>query len=109
MAAFARSAPPLSELVTKMPWVADVPGGLVRFIGVSELLGGIGLIVPAATRIKPVLTPLAGAGLVVVMLLAAAFHGMRGEFPAIAFNAILGGLAAFIVWGRYLKAPIEAR
>ena len=67
------------------------------------------VILPAATRIKPWLTPLAGAGLTVIMVLAAIFHATRGEWPMIGINATLGGLAAFIAWGRFKKAPIRAR
>jgi hypothetical protein len=82
---------------------------LVRFIGASELLGGLGLVLPAATRIKPALTPLAGAGLITVMVLAALFHLTRGEFGAIPGNVILGSLAAFVAWGRWAKVRIMPR
>jgi putative oxidoreductase len=108
-AGFTKAATPLVELATRMPWVSDVPGALVRFIGVSELAGGLGLILPAATRIKPQLTALAAAGLTLVMILAALFHAARGEYAGIAINGVLGGLAAFIAWGRSKRAPIEAR
>ena len=57
----------------QMKWVGDVSHGLVTFIGVSELLGGIGLILPALTRILPWLTPMAAVGLAAVMVLPAAF------------------------------------
>jgi uncharacterized membrane protein YphA (DoxX/SURF4 family) len=109
MAGVAKSTQPIADLAQQMVWPGDVPAGLVRFIGVSELLGGLGLVVPAATRIKPWLTPLAAVGLVTVMALAAVFHVTRGEFPAIAFNTVLGGIAAFIAWGRFKKAPIAPR
>ena len=92
-----------------MPWVGDVPGALVRFIGVSELLGGIGLLLPSLTRIAPKLTALAAAALVAVMVLASGFHLLRGEYAAIGFNVVLGGLAAFVAWGRSSKAPIKSR
>lgn len=96
-------------LASGMDWVSAMPAAMVRFIGLSELLGGIGLILPAATRIAPGLTPLAGAGLAVVMLLAALFHVVRAEFSALPINIVLGGLAAFIAWGRWKKAPIAPR
>jgi hypothetical protein len=92
-----------------MIWVNAVPVGLVRFIGASELAGALGLILPAATRIKPSLTPLAASGLIVVMVLAAAFHASRGELQALPINFVLGGLAAFVAWGRFRRAPVEAR
>ncbi len=84
----------------RMPWVSDVSKGLVTFIGVSELAGGIGVIAPWATGIVPRLSAVAALGLVVVMLLAAVFHARRKEFGAIVFNLVLGGLAAFVAWGR---------
>jgi putative oxidoreductase len=99
---------PIAELAQKAPWVADA-GGLVRFIGLSELLGGLGLILPAATRIQPRLTVAAAAGLTVVMVLAAGFHAMKGELQSLPVNIVLGGLAAFIAWGRWKKAPIAPR
>lgn len=100
---------PIDELAQSLGWPGDIPGRLVRFIGVAELAAAVGLILPAATRIVPVLTPLAGAGLTVVMLLAAVFHAMRGEFQAIPFNLALGALAALVAWGRVSKAPIASR
>jgi len=100
---------PLAELATKMAWVNHVPAGLVPFIGAAELAGVLGLILPSATRIKPGLTPLAAALLVVVMLLAAATHLSIGEAPMVLPNLVLGGLAAFVAWGRFKAAPIAAR
>ena len=84
-----------------------MPLPLVRFIGVSELAGAIGLILPAATKIKPTLTPLAALGLLTIMILAMAFHLSRGEAQALPINMALGGLAAFVAWGRTKKAPIR--
>lgn len=100
---------PLEQLRAAMPWVNGAMGEAVRFIGTVEVLGALGLILPAATRIKPWLTPLAALGLTVVMVLAAATHAVRGEPQVILFNAILGGLAAFVAWGRSRKAPITPR
>src|SRR6185503_14946215 len=84
---------PLAEAAKKIPWIPDVPAALVRFIGSVELLAAVGLVLPALTRIRPRLTPLAASGLVAVMTLAAAFHLFRGEPTGIAINAVLGGLA----------------
>lgn len=101
---------PMEELVKNMDWARAMPEALVRFIGISELLGGGGLVLPAATRIKPGLTALAAALLVVVMVLAAIFHVTRGEIvPAVVVNAVMGGMAAFIAWGRGKAAPIQPR
>ena len=87
-------------------WVADVPRSLVTFIGICEILGAIGLILPALTGILPWLTPLAGVGLAVIMLLAAGFHVMRREYPNIVVNLILLALAAFVAYGRWVLAPV---
>lgn len=101
---------PIEELLANgMTFVEHVPEGLVRFIGLSEALGAIGLIVPAATKIAPKLTPIAAALLVVVMGLAAATHISLGEFGAIVPNIVLGSLAAFVAWGRWVKVPIAAK
>ncbi|CAN5816224.1 DoxX family protein [soil metagenome] len=99
---------PIAELAKSMPWIADMPA-LIRFIGTSELLGAIGLILPSATRVLPKLTVAAAIGLVVVMILAAGFHFSRGEADHTPVNFVLGGVAAFIAWGRWKKAPISPR
>ena len=104
-----KSTQPIAVLAEKMVWPGVLPEALVRFIGVSELLGALGLILPAATRIKPALTPLAAAGLVTIMVLAMGFHLSRGEVGALPINLVLGALAAFIAWGRWKKAPIQPR
>ena len=108
-AGFTKVFTPFAELATPMPWTQAMPEALVRFIGLSELLGGIGLVLPSLTRIKPMLTPLAAAGLVLVMVLAAGFHASRGEWSGLPVNFTLGALAAFVAWGRSRKAPIAAR
>jgi putative oxidoreductase len=100
---------PISELALNVPWAADLPVVLVRFIGTAELAGAAGLLVPALTRIRPVLTAWAAVGLALVMALAVAFHIVRGETAGAAITALLGAMAAFIAWGRSTRAPIEAR
>jgi uncharacterized membrane protein YphA (DoxX/SURF4 family) len=91
---------PIPELAQRMKWVTQVSPPLVRFIGIAELLGGVGLIVPWATGIAPVLTPIAAAALVLVMILAAAHHIKRHEWPELVPGIVLGALAAFVAWGR---------
>ena len=83
--------------------------GMVRFIGISELLGGIGLLLPALLRIKPVLTPLAALGLFTVMVFALVYHITKGEYESLGMNVILGAIAFFIAWGRYKKVPIAEK
>jgi uncharacterized membrane protein YphA (DoxX/SURF4 family) len=109
MAGGMKVSAPMEQLQAQMPWVSGALGGAVRFIGAVELLGALGLVLPAATRIVPKLTPLAAAGLLTVMALGAMTHISRGEYPMIVANFVLGGLAAFIAWGRGKKAPIAAR
>jgi putative oxidoreductase len=109
-AGFLKTTMPVADLAAKMVWPGAIPAALVRFIGVSEFLGAVGLILPAVTRIQPRLVPLAAAGLVTVMVLALGFHGMRGELALAApTNLVLGGLAAFVAWGRFRRAPIAPR
>jgi putative oxidoreductase len=100
---------PVADLAKNMAWVPHVPEGLVRFIGLCEVLGALGLVLPAATRVQPVLTPVAAALLAVVMLLGAATHVWLGEAPLMAPALVLGSLAAFIAWGRFARAPIASR
>jgi len=109
MAGVMKSTQPIADLAAAMVWPGDLPAVLVRFIGVSELAGALGLVLPAATRIRPLLTPLAAIGLVVVMVLASLFHISRGEWFALPINFALGGLAAFVAWGRLRKVPIPPR
>jgi uncharacterized membrane protein YphA (DoxX/SURF4 family) len=100
---------PIADLAKNMPWVADMPG-LVRFIGTSEFLGAVGLILPAALRIVPKLTGIAAAALVVVMVLAFGFHIMQhDEFGHMMPSVVLGALAAFVAWGRLVGAPIAPK
>jgi putative oxidoreductase len=106
MAGAMKASQPIEAMAESLPWVTSTPIGLVRFIGISELLGGIGLLLPSLLRIKPFLTVWAAIGLALVMLLAAVFHGSRAEFPLIGMNVILMAMALFVAWGRSSKAPI---
>ncbi|GAA3467827.1 DoxX family protein [Nonomuraea roseola] len=87
-------------------WYAAVPQSLIVFIGICEVLGGVGLILPAMTGVKPKLTPLAAVGLALTMILAAGFHIMRGEYALVPANLLLGGVAAFIAVGRWRLRPV---
>ncbi len=99
---------PIEEIAKNLPWVADY-SLLVRFIGISELAAGLGLILPSALRIMPKLTVWAAIGLVVIMFLAIIFHIVRGEIDALPVNILLLLLAAFIAWGRSKKVIIASR
>jgi hypothetical protein len=92
-----------------LPWAATMPEALVRFIGISELAGAIGLILPALTRVLPVLTAWAGVGLATVMILAAGFHVSRQEWQYVPVVLTVAALAALVAWGRFKKAPLAGR
>ena len=98
---------PLEVLTEQLP----VPGLFVRFIGVAETLGAIGLILPALLRIRPGLTPLAAAGLTIIMtgatLLTPALTD--GQIVLAALPLALGILAAFVAYGRWRRAPIRSQ
>lgn len=84
-----------------LPWAKDASRGFVAFIGIAELLGGLGLILPLATGIAPILTAIAAIGLGVIMILAAVFHARRKENQAILMNIILLALTVFVAFGRF--------
>jgi hypothetical protein len=88
-------------LLGRLPWVEDFSPATVKLIGAAELAAAVGLILPAATRIAPVLRPQAATGLVVLMVLAAIAHSRRKEPSGIAVNAVLAVLAAVVAWGRF--------
>ena len=96
----------LSEMLA---WINHVPGWVTRLAGISELLAMAGLLLPSITRVRPELTPLAASGLVIVMVLGGALHAAIGEIGTVPLNVVLGGLAAFVAWGRFVKLPIEPR
>jgi hypothetical protein len=103
----------VQKLLTAVAGFAEkAPGfsqGLFKFIGVAEVAGALGMILPTATGIMPRLTPWAGVGLMTVMILATAFHIWRGELSNTLVTIPLGLLAAFVAWGRFFKAPIASR
>lgn len=109
MAGGMKAFQPIDALAESLPWVTSTPAALVKFIGISELLGGIGLLLPSILRIKPHLTVWAAYGLALIMLLAAGFHGSRGEFTAIGANLFFMALILFVAWGRSKKAPITPK
>jgi hypothetical protein len=85
-----------------------VPCGFLRFIAVCEVLGGLGLILPGLFRIRPGLTPLAAAGLVVIMIGAIVITLMGGQLPATLISLLVGLLAAFVAYGRWRLAPLRS-
>ena len=94
---------PVEEMTKQVP----MPGLFLRFIGVAEVLGAIGLILPGLLRIRPGLTPLAAAGLVVIMIGATVITlAWIGIAPAL-IPFVVGLLAAFVAYGRWRLAPLR--
>ena len=104
-----KATQPLDQLSQMMTWIPDMQPEFVRGLGVVEVLGAIGLILPSLTRIQPQLTVVAALCIVAHQLCAVALHVSKGEFNVLALNAVLIVLAAFIFWGRRTKAVIEPR
>jgi len=86
-----------------------LPGLLLRFIGVCEVLGALGLVLPGLLRIRPGLTPLAAAGLLIIMIGAVALT-IVGDGVAMAIAPLIFGvLCAFVAYGRWHLAPLRGR
>lgn len=84
-------------------------GGLIHFIGVCEILGGVGLILPALLRIKPGLTPLAAVCLIIIMIGAVSLAIIGGAPLNAIVPGVTGILLAFIAYGRLKLAPISGK
>ena len=87
-------------------WAQGFSPSTIRLIGILEVLGAIGLILPAALHIAPILVPLAAIGLALTMVGAAVVHARRKETPMIAINAVLLTLAVIVAWGRLGPYPL---
>ena len=96
-----------AELPLGARWISDVPPHLLIFIAICELFGGVTLLVPSVTKRQSWLTVLAAGFIAVLMVFAAIFHWTRGEYINIVFNVILGSLAAFVAYGRWVISPIR--
>jgi uncharacterized membrane protein YphA (DoxX/SURF4 family) len=86
-----------------------IPEPLLRFIGISEVAGALGMLLPAGTRIMPILTPWAAVGLGTIMVLASGLHASRGEWSNVAMTGTLLAMAVLVAWGRFKAAPIARR
>jgi len=89
----------------RLPWANDVSVPVLRLVGVAEILGAVGVILPAATGVLPWLTVAAAAGLVTIMVLAIVFHLTRREWSNIVLNLIFGALASVVLYGRLVLEP----
>jgi hypothetical protein len=80
--------------------LVPLPGWFLRFIGVTEVLGAIGLILPGLLGIRPGLTPLAAAGLVIIMIGATVVTLAGGDVALALIPLVVGLLSAFVAYGR---------
>ena len=96
---------PIEEMTKQMA----MPGLFLRFLGVVEVLGGLGLILPGLFRIKTWLTPLAAAGLVIIMIGATVISLKIGPVGPAMVPLVTGLLAAFVAYGRWRLAPLATR
>ena len=93
--------------IEEMTRQIQMPAAFLWFIGVAEICGGLGLILPSLLRIRPGLTPLAAAGLVIIMIGATIVSLMIGTVALAVMPFVVGLLAAFVAYGRWKLAPIR--
>jgi hypothetical protein len=91
----------------KLTGPVAIPGAFLRFIGVVEVIGALGLILPSLLRIRPGLTPLAAAGLVIIMIGATVIGLSIGDVTMALIPLVVGILAAFVAYGRWRMAPLR--
>ncbi len=90
-----------SELAEKMDWVEDFSQSTIRLIGAAEVMGTVGLILPALTGIAPILTPFAASGLAVITMGAMVVHLRRREYALALMGMMLAAMSVFVAWGRF--------
>ncbi len=100
---------PIPRLAAVMPWMGQVSPALLYTTAVADLIGGIGVLLPSITRIKPRLSVLAAWGCAVLMAAAIVFHVSRGEVSKTPFNVLLASFALTVAWGRGSWAAIPPR
>ena len=96
---------PIEEMTKQMP----LPGLFLRFIALCEVLGALGLVLPGLLRIRCGLTPLAAAGLVIIMIGATVTTAMTGAIATALIPLVVGLLLAFVAYGRWRLAPLSTR
>jgi hypothetical protein len=103
--ALASSLPKLLLPPEMLPMPIPIPRALLLFVGVAELAGALGLVLPGLFRIWPILTPLAGAGLTLICIGGTVYQLMAGEPGNAVFAIVLGLICAFVGYGRWQLAP----
>ena len=96
---------PVEEMMAQMPLPLPLPGLFLPFIGVAEVLGALGLILPALLRIRPGLTPLAAVGLAIIMVGATVLTLASGQGGLALIPLVVGLLCTFVAYGRWRLAP----
>lgn len=94
---------PVEEMTKQMP---SMSGAFLHFIGGAEILGGLGLLLPGLLRVRPGLTPLAAAGLLIIMIGAVVVSFQIGGIAAAGIPLVVALLLAFIAYGRWRLAPL---
>ncbi|WP_371673897.1 DoxX family protein [Streptomyces sp. NBC_00289] len=94
-------AQPYEKTAESMAWAKSFSAVQVKAIGALEVLAALGLILPAATGIATLLTPLAAVGVALIMMGAVVVHARRGEWPNVGINVVLLAIALVIAWGRF--------
>ena len=99
---------PIPQLAAMIPWAGQVTPAQLYGTALFDLLGGLGVLLPSVTRIKPGLTVLAALGCAALQVSAIVFHISRGEAANTPFNFFLVALSLFVAWGRR-RSPIAPR
>jgi uncharacterized membrane protein YphA (DoxX/SURF4 family) len=98
---------PPPEIAVQMN--ASLPRWFQLFLGVAEILAGVGLTLPGITRIKPWLVVWAAGGIMLVMVSATVWHAVRGEISSAVVTLVLLGMATFVAYMRLRVRPIPSR
>jgi hypothetical protein len=107
--ALASGAPKLFLPIEMIPMPVPLPEAFIKLIGVAEVAGAIGLILPGLVGIRPGLTPLAAVGLVLLTICAAVYQVIGGQPANAVFALIIGLVAAFVAYGRWRVVPLPER
>jgi putative oxidoreductase len=109
MAGTMKLTQPIVKLSAMLPWTGQIPEILVRLLGMIDIVGAVGILLPGILRTRPRLIIWAALGIMLLMASAITFHISRGEAYGITPNILILLLAAAIAWGRTKKASVEAR
>jgi uncharacterized membrane protein YphA (DoxX/SURF4 family) len=100
---------PIAELTRMMTWPGDYPLAFVRTLGLVDLLGAVGMLLPSLTRVYPQLAVLAAGCCTLLQILAIGFHASRGEFSVLPLNLALLPMCILVLWGRGKRMPVRGR